>query len=421
MNKKSSNGICEDSALQALSRRAEIEKQIAAAQNEQSALCEELKGSFLAKITPTDVIVAVIAGLFCGGVNGLFKTTIPKNGKFKHKHSTTRTAVDYKVPKPEGASGNIQGLHRQIGPGHDIARFREALDLMSGKTDNFPLWGKTIAERTGGVLHPGNMKIADFLASGGFTIPADPKAELINHLMIDFFTKTSLPLPFTSYLADYSEPLAKIMLQMYDNGLNLKNAVFNGVSTALLQLFVHSYAFLFKSAKAINFYQRLTHLESASACKALLADLSAENKRYLQSKEFDLLQIIAHGASFLIDTAITAASNNYAGLFSLNYASLLVFATHVVKYVKKSLQERKDIIAKQESNAQNLIALNEAWYEAFREDMQEMAEKDGFFETFDPEAITRCHEEAVARLAAGKEKRASIRNELQDWKIDDDE
>ena len=123
----------------------------------------------------------------------------------------------------------------------------------------------------------------------------------------------------------------------------------------------------------------------------------------------------------MIDTAFTTASNDYTGLFSLNYASLLIFATHVVKYVKKSLQEREDIIAKQETNAQNLIALNEAWYEAFREDMQEMAEKDGFFETFDPEAITRYHEETLIKLEAGEEKRASIRNELQKWEIDDEE
>ena len=217
MSKKSANGICEDEALEALSKRAEIEKQIAKAQNEQAALCEELNKCFLADIDLTDILVAAIAGVVCGFANSLHKTHIPKDGKFKHKHSTTRTAVDYKVPKPEGATGNIQGLHRQIGPGHDIGRFREALDLISGKTNDFPLWGKTIAQKTGGVLHPGKMKVADFLASGGFTIPANPKAELINHLMIDFFTKTSLPLPFTSYLADYSEPLAKIMLQMYDN------------------------------------------------------------------------------------------------------------------------------------------------------------------------------------------------------------
>ena len=76
--------------------------------------------------------------------------------------------------------------------------------------------GKTITEQTGGTLHAGNMRVDDFLARGGFKIPDDPKAELMNHLLIDFFKKTSLPIPFTSYIADHSQAMAKIMMGMYE-------------------------------------------------------------------------------------------------------------------------------------------------------------------------------------------------------------
>ena len=412
--------FCGEDAAKSLSHRIEIQKQIHGLQAEQSALEEELKKSFSVDLSLTDVLVASIAGIVCGTMNGLLKSSVPQHGKFKHKHTTTRTGVDYKVPKPKGMKGSVQGIHRQIGPGHDLGRFSEALDLMAGRKKDFPLWGETITKKMGGSLHPGNVKVEDFLAGGTFKIPDDPKAELMNHLLIDFFTKTSLPLPFTSYIADHSEKMAKIMMGMYGDGLNLKNLVGNVSSIAMLQLITHSYVYLFKSATAVDLYGRLHTVKDINALGELFANLNVENKRYLKSNEFNVLQAIAHGSSFLVDTIITTASKNYTGLFCLDYGTLLCFAIDVVKYVKQSTDKQKNTLTELFAVSDNILTLECAWYDAFREDVLLLAQKDGFYDTFNPELIMTRHEEIIKKLETGHEHRVDMLLELQEWNVDED-
>lgn len=96
----------------------------------------------------------------------------------------------------------MNDLHRQIGQGHDIFRFKEALGLMKGERADFDLWGQKATEILGHELRPPNLPLSDFRKLGGFKIPDDPRGELVNHLLIDFFTKRSLPIPGSSYLAD---------------------------------------------------------------------------------------------------------------------------------------------------------------------------------------------------------------------------
>ena len=220
--------------------------------------------AFQVHMTMPDILVSASAGVLLGLANGLFKTFIPKHGPLKHEHHVTRTAVDYQVPKPEGYHGSVQDLHRQIGPGHDIFRFKEALEMMkSGNVTDFKLWGTTATEILGHQLRPGNLKLVDFLAKGGFNIPSDPKGELLNHLLIDFFTKRSLPIPGSTYLADSSPEMAKVMLTMYDEGLNLKSALGNFIGFALVQIIVHGYTFLFKAIPVSNFSVKNISVDSA--------------------------------------------------------------------------------------------------------------------------------------------------------------
>ena len=412
--------FCGEDVVKSVSHRVDIQKQITCLQAENESLEQELKDSFNVNLSLVDVLVASIAGIVCGAMNGLFKTTVPQHGNLKHEHSTTRTGVDYKVPKPEGMKGSVQGLHRQIGPGHDLGRFKEALDLISGKKMDFPLWGKSISEQTGGVLHAGNMRVTEFIGRGGFKIPEDPKAELLNHLLIDFFTKTSLPLPFTSYIADYSQAMAKIMIGMYDNGLNLKNFVGNVSSIAMLQLITHSYAYLFRAAKLVNFYERLIKVKNAEEFGELYKKLNKANRQYIKSKEFNVLQAIAHGSSFLVDTIITVTSKNYAGLFCLDYGTLICFSIDVIKYVKKSMDTRKSVLSEISDTRDNILTLEYAWYDDFRKSMLQMASNDGFYETFNPELIISKNEKIISQLEAGKEKRASMLKELQEWSIDEE-
>ena len=412
--------FCGESAASFLSQQIAFEKQIQYLQDEKQQLEIELKQSFAVNLSVTDVIVATVAGVVSGAMNGIFKSTIPQHGALKHKHSTTRTAVDYKVPKPEGMKGSVQGLHRQIGPGHDLGRFKEALDLMSGKKTDFELWGKSAAELMGGSLHPGNMRVDDFISRGGFKIPDDPKAELMNHFIIDFFTKTSLPLPFTSYIADNSPAMAKIMLGMYGSGLNLKNLVGNISSAAILQLITNSYIFLFKSAKAVSLYDNLHNVKDLNEFSDLFNSLCTENKNFKKTKEFDVFQAIAHGSSFLVDTIITTASKNYAGLFALDYGTLLKFSVDVVKYVKKSSDICKDVLDKISQVDEDVLILESIWYENFKNEMLMVASRDNFFEIFDPQSIIENHGRIIAKLEEGKSKRRRMLNELQEWDVYED-
>ena len=411
--------FCGEKAASGFLNRINIEQQIKYLQNERTELETELRESFSVDLSVTDILVASIAGILSGAMNGLFKTHIPEHGKFKHKHSTTRTAVDYKVPKPEGMKGSVQGLHRQLGPGHDLGRFKETLDLMSGKKKDFPLWGKTIAEQTGGILHPGNVKVADFIKVGGFKIPDNPAAELMNHLLIDFFTKTSLPLPFTSYLADSTPEMAKIMMGMYDNGLNLKTVVGNVANIAILHLVIHSYVYLFVSAKNVQLYDRLKTIKSAEEFASLYKELTSTHKKYLKTKEFNVLQAIAHGASFLTDTLITTASKNYAGLFCLDYGTLVLFTTDVLKYVKKGIETQNGVASKIENINEEILLQEKTWYDSFKKDILQLATKEGFFESFDPGLIVEKHLRIVNQLKEGNKQRDNFIKELQEWNIDE--
>ena len=411
--------FCGENAVNFISHQIAVEKQIKYLQNEKKQLENELRQSFSVNLSATDIVVATISGVVCGAMNGLLKSFIPQHGDLKHKHSTTRTGVDYKVPKPEGMKGSVQGLHRQIGPGHDLGRFQEALDLMSGKKTDFPLWGKNISEQMGGSLHPGNMRVEDFLSRGGFKIPDDPKAELMNHLLIDFFTKTSLPLPFTSYIADNSQAMAKIMLGMYGNGLNLKNLVGNVSSLAMLQLITNSYVFLFKSAKNVNLYERLHNVGGLNDFSELFNELCEENKRFKKTKEFDVFQAIAHGSSFLVDTIITTASKNYAGLFALDYGTLIKFSIDVIKYVKKSSDICNDTLNKISQVDDDILVLESIWYENFKKEMLSLAAKDNFIEVFNPQLIMENHNRIIQKLESGQEKRKAMLKELQEWDIDE--
>ena len=116
-----------DQALIGLSNRKAIEAEIDKLYQENDILLQQARNAFHVDLTLTDIIVASATGVVCGAVSGCFKSFVPQEGKFKHKHGTRRTAIDHKVPKPVGMHGSVQGLHRQIGPGHDLGRFKEAL------------------------------------------------------------------------------------------------------------------------------------------------------------------------------------------------------------------------------------------------------------------------------------------------------
>lgn len=420
MNDKELILIFGERAVKSLCKRKELEYQISQMVNENELLLQKANSAFSVNLTITDITVAAATGVLCGALNGCFKTFVPQHGKLKHEHSTTRTAVDSKTPKPEGMRGSVQGLHRQIGPGHDIGRWKEALDLMSGKTDNFPLWGKTIAERTGGVLHAGNVKIDDFRAMGGFKIPEDPRKELINHLLIDFFTKTSLPLPFSSYIADSSELLAKLMLGMYGEGLNLKNLVGNASSVVFIQLIMHAYVYLFKATQEVNFFEEVKLIKNKDEAILLFDKMNAVNRKYIISNDFHVLQMIVHSASFLVDTAIISVSKNYTGILSLDYASLLVLAKHAVKYVTSGVKDYNAAIIEMKAINSSIEEANIKWFEEFKKEVMILANSEGFNESFSPRFMLEYHENVMKSFLESDKKQKELRLELEEWNVNED-
>ncbi len=363
-------------------------------ETELDELNDQLKSVWRTDLSRTDVIVSISFGVLMGLFNALFKQYIPKHGKFKHDHNVNRTAIDSKVPKPMNMKGSVQNLHRQIGPQHDIFRFKEALELISGERNDFPLWGRNISDFTDGILHPGNMKIDEFLSRGGFRIPADPCKELMNHLLIDFFTKMSLPIPGSTYIADHNQTCAKIMMTIYDDGLNLKNFIGNLSSTMLLEFLNRGYAFLFK---ALPYGIDCFNTDNSNKFISAFKEIKIKNKEYLQSNEFNLQGMIAHGSSFLIDTIISTSSKSYAGLFQLNLGSLTLFSTYTIKYLIKCLKESNEI----KSNISEVhLLLSQAendWYSRFRNNILDIANDNNFITTFSPQIIIeRNHSTSIA-------------------------
>ena len=377
-------------------------------EKELGELTNEMKLAFKIDLSLADILVAGVGGIINGAVSGLFKTNVPKHGKFKHKHSTTRTAVDYQVPKPEGFKENVQGLHRQIGPGHDLLRFKEALDLISGKKKDFPLWGSTLSQHTGGVMRPGNMKIENFLAKG-FKIPDDPKRELVNHLVIDFFTKTSLPIPGTTYLADNSEVLAKIMMILYKNGLNLKTAAGNTGSTFLLSLIINGYIFLLKTAPKTELLKRVS-----SGDTTCIKDCIKHQKDYEKSNEYHVMNTIAFGSLFMVDTIITTSSKNYLGLLELNYPSLLIFLKHLIQYLLSVKKERDTLKKKKLALIDSRRGLQKEFYQLIQEELSDVAKADGLLLSMEPSNLLSEQEmvsNKVSSISDLVQKRKELSNE----------
>ncbi len=83
-------------------------------------LRQRASDAFKVDLSFPDIAVSASAGILLGIGNALFKDFVPKHGGLRHKHGTTRTAIDYQVPKPTEFKGSVQNLHRQLGPGHDI-------------------------------------------------------------------------------------------------------------------------------------------------------------------------------------------------------------------------------------------------------------------------------------------------------------
>lgn len=316
--------------------------------------------AFKVDLSWTDVLVPISAGVLLGLGNALFKDFTP----LKHKHDTTNTTIDYRPP------GDIRSdLHRQIGPGHDIFRFKEALSLIAGESTDFNIYGSKATEILG---HP----LRHVSGSWTFNIPNNPKIELLKHLLIDFFTKRSLPIPGSTYIADHSELFSKIMSGLYDDGLNSRYHLENFLGYFLLKEIVNGYVFLYKV-----YPNSSVTIDNLSLDK--LTILYQSQQDYKKRKEYYAMASIAQGSSFLTDTIITTSLESYSGLFSLNLASLISFSWNVFKYLEKCSEEYNNLIEQSSELSNNISKIDNLWLDNFNRQSNRVLNDPSIFSVFD--------------------------------------
>lgn len=379
-----------EDSLQAFALQRQVLERKEAALGELHDLRREASRAFNVDLKWPDYTVAAATGVLLGAANALFKMPPANQRKLfgrewvEHKHKMrSGAAVDYKVPTPESHKGSVHDLHRQIGPGHDLFRFKEAIELMAGQRKDFPLWGRTIVEHMEAPLHGG--RVTDFR---GFKIPGDPVKEFWHHMLIDFFTKRSLPIPGSTWLADHSQPMARAMLKMYDEGLNLKNALGNFFGFALVELIIHGYTFLFRAAPRVGFSTSPLHIERLPTLIETYRAMTREN-------EFHVMMMVAHGASFMVDSLITVGTKSYGGLFQLNYLSLLAFSRHLIQYLLQSRARYQQLLAEARAAGDRVRELDTLWGENFRSRIAVHFSNPDFVSIFDPEEWYRQDERLV--------------------------
>jgi hypothetical protein len=366
--------------------------------NELFDLREMAAHIFNVNLSITDILVCTSAGVLTGCSNAMVKSiAIPhkelkknpltSNKFYQIKPHSTRTGIDYQTPKV----GNFKNdLHRQLGPSHDIFRFKETIEIMKGEKTDFKLWDSTINHILGSgnpvasILRAKGMKVEDFIKLGGFQIPDNPKIDAIHHLLADFFTKTSLPIPGSTYIADHSIELAKIMYGMYDQGFNLKNLLGNSLGFIILQLIIYSYSFIFKVVISSDFDWNNVTIES-------IQNLLKRGLDYRRTNEFHSMMMISHGSSFLVDTLLTTCSQNYMGLFQLNYASLIWFSKHLLQYLIKCSNEYKQMMSHIGDITKEIELLENQLFNNFHNSIIEISYDERFINFVDPVSVRKSH------------------------------
>ena len=67
----------------------------------------------------------------------------------------------------------------------------------------------------------------------------------------------------------------------------------------------------------------------------------------------------------------------------------------------------------------SLETANQKWFSSFKHDVLMLAQSDNFNQTFSPNLIIQKHESVMKTLEQGEEKKKSLRQELQEWNIDE--
>ncbi|ABQ47738.1 hypothetical protein Tpet_1735 [Thermotoga petrophila RKU-1] len=291
-----------------------------------------------------------LAAIFIGIVAGLFEVLISESGLAPdHKHEVTRVPIDYAIPKPQGFKGSVSDLHRQIGPGHDLLRFKEAIEMMKGEKIDFPLWDSTISEVMNGKLRPIGLSIEKAEELNGFNIPEQPILEWLKHMYVDLFTRRSLPVPGTTLIADGNPRAAEIVLNMYKNGFNLKNLLAGGIGILAINVGIKIYwsLKLFKDNKD----RQLPFVEAFKETEKQLKEIQ-------KTEKFTFMEMISYVTLVIISGLKSAILKE---LFSFNFGACIMFIKALLSYIKKIQEKRKNLLETKNLKLLELSNINNAW------------------------------------------------------------
>lgn len=178
----------------------------------------------------------------------------------------------------------------------------------------------------------------------------------------------------------------------------------------LVQVIIHSYTFLFKAIPLSGFGFANFDMEHFKR-------IFTEYMRLIRQNEFHAMMMMAHGASFLVDTLITTSSKSYAGLFQLNFASLLAFSKHLLQYLIQSAKEYNRLIEALKNKALDMQNIDNTWFFNFRNNFVAVATEKHFVDLVEPSEMERQHRDAVTsvnNLKAIHAKRQLLLKELSE-------
>jgi hypothetical protein len=297
-------------------------------------------------ISVKDTLAAIFIGIVAGLFEGLISASVLAPD---HKHEVTRVPIDYAIPKPQGFKGSVSDLHRQIGPGHDLLRFKEAIEMMKGEKIDFPLWDSTISEVMNGKLRPIGLSIEKAEELNGFNIPEQPILEWLKHMYVDLFTRRSLPVPGTTLIADGNPRAAEIVLNMYKNGFNLKNLLAGGIGILAINVGIKIYwsLKLFKDNKD----RQLPFVEAFKETEKQLKEIQ-------KTEKFTFMEMISYVTLVIISGLKSAILKE---LFSFNFGACIMFIKALLSYIKKIQEKRKNLLETKNLKLLELSNINNAW------------------------------------------------------------
>lgn|GEM_PF-2689443 len=250
-----------------------------------------------------DWVICSIAGVGCGvlDLSRQYANVLHSEGAHQ-KFDTLSKEYLRKVTGSDGIAtiDNIKGgpLHRLVGPSHDLSRFMEAIgQIMKGEFRSNVMGKEFVSNVYGGRSSTPYLKIES---------PTDAAVVLILHLIGDFFSKTSLPIPGRTKIAESEiQAVVKNVFDEYRNGGNLRLLVSEFLSNLTGALLITIVLRLYR-------YFRIA-IETRS-----MSGLSMKD-----DLKFHVLCRNAQSMSFVISVGKAAFSTNPLALNYMNFIQIV--------------------------------------------------------------------------------------------------